>query len=134
MSLRTLARICVALFAISSAFPVTAAVLNRDRPPLWLGIADLAIAAILFCAAAALATRARSAVTDRHRLDSLRAAQWVIAVIPVLLVAFFAFGSRVNWTVLLIGIGWRSWLLLYTLPFLAAGLAGGSNESRRPSK
>jgi hypothetical protein len=31
-------------------------------------------------------------------------------------------GSRVNWTVLVIGLAWRAWLLLYTLPFLAVAL------------
>lgn len=128
MSLRTLARVCVGLFAFSTAFPVTAGVLNRGRPSLWLGLADVAVAAMLFFAAAVLATRVRSSVTDRHRLDALRATQWVIGVIPLLLVAFFLAGPRVDWTVLVIGVAWRSWLLIYSLPFLAAGL----DDGRRP--
>jgi hypothetical protein len=31
-------------------------------------------------------------------------------------------GSRLDWTVLVVGLAWRAWLLRYTLPFLAAAL------------
>ena len=122
MPLRTLARICVGLFALSAAFPVVAGALNRPYPILWLGIADVVVAAALFLAAAILASRARDAVTDRHRLAAFRPTQWVAALIPILLVAFFFAGPRLDWTVLVIGLAWRAWLLLYTLPFLAVGL------------
>ena len=33
-----------------------------------------------------------------------------------LLVVFFLFGDRILWTVGLVGLAWRVWLLLYTLP------------------
>lgn len=122
MSLRALARICVALFALSTMFPVVAGVLNALRPPRWLGIADVAVALVLFIAAATVATRARRAVVDSHRLVAFRISQSMIGVIPLLLVAYFIAGPRVNWTVLVVGLAWRGWLLLYTLPFLAAAL------------
>ena len=67
-----------------------------------------------------LAMRARNAVSDRHRLAAFRLGQLVLGVIPVLLVAYFVIGIRLNWTVLIIGLAWRAWLLLYTLPFLLA--------------
>jgi len=124
MPLRALGRTCVALFVLSTAFPVAAGVLALSRPPRWMGIADVAVAALLFVAAAAVWTRGRSAVTDRHRLVALRASQGVIAVIPPLLAIYFVAGPRIDWTVLVIGLAWRGWLLLYTLPFLAAVLVG----------
>jgi hypothetical protein len=128
MSLRALARACVALFALSTAFPVAAGVLNVNRPPRWLGIADVAVAAVLFGAAATVATRVRSAVADHHRLTAFRASQGVIAIIPALLAAYFVLGPRINWEVLVVGLAWRGWLLFYSLPSLAAALPAG----RRP--
>jgi hypothetical protein len=121
-SLRSLGRACVVLFALSTAFPVVAGVLYTGRPPRWLGIADVAVAALLFIAAAALASRGRGAVTDAHRLAALRAAHRVAAIIPALLAAYFVSGPRVDWAVLVVGLAWRGWLLLYTLPVLAASL------------
>ena len=39
---------------------------------------------------------------------------------PVLIAAYFVVGSRLNWTVLVIGLAWRIWLLLYSMPYLVA--------------
>jgi hypothetical protein len=33
-----------------------------------------------------------------------------------LLALFFVFGDRITWNVLLPGLAWRAWLLMYTLP------------------
>ncbi len=129
MSLRTLGRVCLALFALSTAFPTVAGVLNAQRPALWLGIADMSVAALLVGVAALLATRGRQAVADRHRLAAFRTSQAIAGLIPALLAAYFVVGSRVNWTVIVVGLAWRAWLLLYTLPVLAAALA----SERRPS-
>ena len=43
----------------------------------------------------------------------------VAYVIPCLLVLFFAVGARVNWQVLVIGLGWRAFLLVMVAPSLA---------------
>src|SRR5262245_39356000 len=111
MSLRRLAQTCIALFAISTAFPAVAGVLNMDRPPRWLGIADVLFAAVLFSAAATVAARSRSAVSDDERLSAFRISQAVVSLIPALLAAYFIAGPRVDWTVLVIGVAWRAWLL-----------------------
>ena len=132
MSLRRLAQTCIALFAVSTAFPVVAGVLNTARPPRWLGIADVVCAALLFGAAAMVATRSRSAVTDHQRLSAFRISQAVVSLIPALLAAYFILGSRVDWTVLVIGVAWRAWLLLYTLPFLLTALRR-SDDRRAPN-
>jgi hypothetical protein len=124
MSLRALARTSVGLFALSTAFPVVAGVLNMPQPPRWLGTADVVVAAVLFVVAATVATRTRRVVTDSHRLVAFRNSQSIIGAIPLLLAAYFIAGPRVNWTVLVVGLAWRGWLLLYTLPFLAAALVG----------
>ncbi|GJG89406.1 hypothetical protein tb265_45870 [Gemmatimonadetes bacterium T265] len=123
MRLRTLARTCVALFAVSAAFPVGAGAANQQRPLGWLGVVDVAFAAALVGAAAVLVARTRGAVADRHRLAAFRATQGVAGLIPALLAAYFVARPRVNWPVLVIGLAWRAWLLVATLPSLAAALA-----------
>lgn len=132
MSLRALGRICVALFALSTAFPIVAGVLNLSRPSRWMGIADVVVATLLFCSTAAAWVRGRNVVSDRHRLVAFRATQMVIAVIPALLAAYFLLGPRIDWSVLVIGLAWRAWLLLYTFPFLAASLAAADPPGAAP--
>src|SRR5437868_14968284 len=102
MSLRLHARLCVALFVLSTAFPLVAGVLNSSNPPRWLGRADVAVAAILFGVVVVLASRAQSLVVDRHRLAALRTTQIIVGVIPALLLAYFLAGPRIDWTVLVI--------------------------------
>lgn len=115
-----LARACVALFVVSSAFPITAALLDDERRPPWLESSDVAVAAILFASAIMVAARARTLVADRHRIAAFHTSQLVFAAVPLLLAVFFIVGERVDWAVLVIGLAWRGWLLLYTLPFLIA--------------
>ena len=69
-----------------------------------------------------MAARARTHITDQHRIAAYNTSQVVFASIPLLLAVFFIVGGRVDWTVLVIGLAWRGWLLLYTLPFLIAAL------------
>jgi hypothetical protein len=123
-----MARICIALFAISTLFPVAAGIYVTDDAPRWLGIADVLVAAILFLSAALLTSRNRNTVTDRDRVAALRASQIVAGILPVLLVLFFLLGDRINWKVLVIGLAWRGWLLLYTLPYLTAALRREGGE------
>jgi hypothetical protein len=120
-----LGRACVGLFALSTAFPITASLLGDNRTPPWLGTMDVAFAAILFVSAVMVAVRARTLVTDRHRVAAFHTSQVVFATVPLLLAVFFLAGERVDWDVLVIGLAWRGWLLLYTLPFLIAALEGG---------
>lgn len=130
MTLRTLAKTCVTLFAVSSAFPVIAGGTNQQRPLGWLGVADVVLAAALVGAAAVLVTKAGRAVADPHRVAAYRATQGVLGLIPVLLATYFVAGARVNWAVLVIGLAWRGWLLVSTLPFLAAALASAGPPRR----
>lgn len=39
-------------------------------------------------------------------------------MIPIRLIGFFIAGDRIDWQVLIVGLAWRGWLLLYTLPSL----------------
>ncbi len=122
ISLYALARISVALFAVSVSFPILGGLFVASSPPRWLGMADVVIAAALFGSTAVVVARQRHRVVHHDRLAALRISGIVVGVVPVLLAAYFVVGSRVNWTVLVIGLAWRGWLLLYSLPYLVAAL------------
>jgi len=125
MSLRRLSRACVLLFAVSTAFPVTAGIIPADTMPRWLGYADVGVAGLLVGVALAVTAKSRDRVTDKDRLSAFHLSQMLVSLIPMLLVVFFLAGDRINWQVLIIGVAWRGWLLLYTLPCLIA-----ANEDR----
>ena len=46
----------------------------------------------------------------------------IFGIIPALLIVFFIAGDRIEWRVLVIGLAWRGWLLLYTLPYLISAV------------
>ena len=83
---------------------------------------DVALAVMLFGVTAVVVSRMRRSVGDRHRLNALRITQIALGAVPVLLAAYFVVGNRINWTVLVIGLAWRLWLFLYSLPSLVAAL------------
>ena len=122
MSLYALARVSRALFAVSVVFPVVGGLFVTTPPPRWLGIVDVAIAAALVGTTAVVVTRVRRSVTEHDRLGAFRISQIVVGVVPVLIALFFLVGSRVNWTVLVLGLAWRTWLFLYSAPYLLAAL------------
>ena len=122
MSLRALGRSSVALFGVSAVFPIVGSLFVAQSPPRWIGIADVILAAGLFGLIAVVVARGRRSVADHHRLAAFRASQAVLGATPVLLAVYFIVGSRMNWTVLVIGLAWRIWLLIYSLPFLVAAL------------
>ena len=94
--------------------------MERTVPVRLVVIANGSLALVV--TAMAVASRTRLGVSDAHRLAALRVTRAVVNVIPVLLIVFFLAGPRVDWTVLVVGLAWRGWLLLYTLPFLMAAL------------
>ena len=116
--MRGLRPITAGLFVVSSLFPIVAACLPPD-PPRWLGVADVTVAALLAAAALTLAGRTGHATSDADLATGFRLVRFVAYGIPCLLVLFFLAGSRVNWQVLVIGLGWRAFLLVMVAPSLA---------------
>ena len=122
MSLYALARASLALLAVSVIFPIVGGLFVASPPPRWLGIADVVIAAAFFGSTAVVVARAGKSVADYDRLVALRISQRVLGLVPVLIAAYFVIGSRINWPVLVIGLAWRAWLLLHSVPYLVAAL------------
>jgi hypothetical protein len=118
-----LARITACLFVISSLFPVVAGFLPAD-PPRWLGVADVALAALLAISALMLVSKAGRGGTDLA--SGYRLVRLVSYLIPCLLALFFAAGARVKWEVLVIGLCWRAFLLVMVAPYLARRSTGSA--------
>lgn len=119
---RRFALALLVVFFVSLLFPIVASTLVGPEPSRRMGIADVAVAAVFAIGATMLVARPRVPVSDA---DRLRAHQWterILAVVPVLLAVFLVAGAHVNWTVLVIGLAWRLWLLLSCLPYLVAAM------------
>ena len=122
-SLRSLAIATAVVFCVSTVFPAVAS-LSRDADslPRVVGVMDGILAFILVGMAMVLWARTQGRVTKDAESAAYRGYRVLMHVIIVLLVVFFLFGDRVAWNVGLVGIAWRSWLLLYTLPAWYAAL------------
>jgi hypothetical protein len=116
---------CTALFALSTAFPLLASVLPGERPPRWLGLADVAVAVLLVAVALTLHARYASRVTQADRAAAFEALRRVAFAVPALLALFLLYGDRVKWSVLVVGLLWRGWLFLQVLPALVAASTTG---------
>jgi len=122
-SVRSIAIATPVVFCISTIFPVVAS-LVRDAGslPRIVGVMDGVIAFILVGMAMILSWRSQGRVTKDAEAAAYRGYRVLMHLILVLLVLFFLVGDRIGWTIGLVGIGWRSWLLLYTLPAWYAAL------------
>lgn len=119
-----LPRIVLALCVVgtfSSAIPVLAS-MSKQVAPSALRVADLGASLVLFWICVALRAREGRSVTQADKAQAWRLGQMVCGVIPVLLVLFLSLPAVARWDVLVVGLAWRAWLLLYTLPFVAATL------------
>jgi hypothetical protein len=107
------------VFLMSVCFPVTASIDPRAIPG-WVAFADVALAGLLLSVAVIVRTQTQTRVSDADRLAAYRISHIVMSAIPVLLLLFFIADRRIEWDVLVIGLAWRGWLLLYSLPYLVA--------------
>lgn len=117
-----LARTCLWLLGCSTLFPIVASVMDASALPAWVGVTDVVLAAtvVAFALRLAVVTAAPSTLTEWR--DSMRVARSAVAPIPLLLALFFLAGARVRWPVLVIGLAWRAWLLVFLAPQLAVAL------------
>ena len=84
--------------------------------PAWIGIADVGLAFILVVVAFLMEVVIKGEVADEIVHDSYRIYRGMAMLPLLLLVLFFLVGDAIRWNVLLPGLAWRYWLLLYVLP------------------
>jgi hypothetical protein len=127
LSDRSLAIATAVMFCVSTAFPVVAAVYpNAQGLPRAVGVLDGIIAFALVILAMVLHVRTQGKVARDDHEAAYRVYRVLTHGILVLLVLFFLFGDRIAWNIGLVGLAWRSWLLLYTLPVWYAALGSTS--------
>lgn len=114
---RSLAIATAAMFCVSTVFPVVAA-LSPDTAalPRTIGVLDGIVAFALVIMAMILHARTQGRVTREDHEAAYRIYRLVMHGILGLLVVFFLAGDRIAWNIGLVGLAWRTWLLLYTLP------------------
>ena len=118
--IQVVGRAFLVLLAVSTAFPILGFFLFRYGIT-ELGIVDVGIASITIVAAFTLEGRARSVVSEADRATSWRLVRIGATGALVLLGIFFIVPER-NWDVLVIGLVWRAWLLIWVLPSVVASL------------
>ena len=123
---RNLARIYLGLFALSSAFPVVASLLAPRAVTRWVGMLDVAIAFLVLVTGIRVMSAAAAPTPDEGR-RAVVLYQAIASVPLVLLVVFLLAGDHVLWDVLLPGLAWRGWLLMYSLPAALALLRQSSS-------
>lgn len=123
LSDRSLAVATAIMFCVSAVFPLAAAAYPAaEGLPRVIGVLDGIIAFALVLMAMLLHARTQGKVTKNDHEAAYRAYRLLTHAILVLLVLFFLFGNRIAWSIGLVGLAWRSWLLLYTLPAWYAAL------------
>ena len=117
LSDRSLAIATAVMFCVSTLFPLTAAVYpNAEGLPRVVGVLDGIIAFAVVIMAMVLHARTQGKVTKDDHAAAYRAYRVLMHAILGLLVVFFLLGDRIAWSILLVGLAWRAWLLVYTMP------------------
>jgi len=113
-------------FVISAVFPIVAG-LSRDTAsfPKWWGALDVGIAFVLAFLATVTMALAQAHVDKEAEDASYRAYRILIHGIIAMLGVFFLIGDRIVWAQCLTGFAWRTWLVLYALPYWIRALRLG---------
>ena len=110
---------------MSLAFPLVASTGPPGQPPVWVGVLDVGVAAALLAAAISADLVARRRISPAVRETSYRFYRLPATIPLILFLAFLLLGDRLAWDVLLPGLGWRTWLLVYAFPAWLTLWTGG---------
>lgn len=117
---RFLALAFLVSFSLSLLFPIIASIVNKKGDILvTAGIFDVSVAAICVSLFVLLYKRHAKALSMPVIIKSQKAAAYICTA-PLVLISIYFAGPAINWPVLLIGLGWRFWLLISALPYVFA--------------
>ena len=128
---RTLVRLGAGLFTLSTAFPVLASLVPAGRLPGWVGYLDVVLAGLLVLIMILILAAAGNNIPSRVKQFCYEVYRGAASLPLLLLVVFFVLGDRIQWTVLLPGLAWRAWLVLYSLPAALTVWEAGKSSGRR---
>jgi len=131
---RRTASLAAVVFGVSTLFPVAASIWPAGALPTWVGILDVVLAFAVVGLAIRVVALGGKHVGERAIRASNRIYRGLASLPLGLLVLFFLVDDRIDWNVLLPGLAWRAWLILYTLPEAVAAYQGEqtSSEGSRP--
>jgi hypothetical protein len=113
---RRLVEFAAVLFCVSTLFPIIASVVPAGGLPAWIGITDVVLAFVVMILGLAILSIAGNKIQNLDMQASYQVYRALGTMPLILLVLFFVAGDRLLWNVLLPGLAWRIWLLVYTLP------------------
>ena len=114
------------LFTVSALFPIIACAINTGNKIFRIaGFFDIAIALLCFVLFVALHNINVKHVDDNVISRSKKIVEY-LAIIPLILIALYLSGLKINWAILLIGLGWRFWLLIMAIPYIIAAFQRNS--------
>jgi hypothetical protein len=111
-----LERLLPGLFVVSTVFPIVASLLPGDEAPRWLGILDVAVAAVLVVVGLVVVSKGPKSVDGPLASSVAQVLRAASTLFLALLVVFFVVGGAIKWHVLLPGLAWRAWLFVLVLP------------------
>ena len=106
------------LFVVSVALPIIASLYPAELLPQWVGIFDVGLALMLVVMGVLIDAATRAKVDNAVVQVGYRIYRNAAVLPLVLLVVFFLAGEAIKWNVLLPGLAWRTWLILYAVPAL----------------
>jgi hypothetical protein len=109
------------LFVLSWIFPVGAGLVrNPTSLPHWWGKVDVALAFVVAVAALGIQGLAHGNVDKQAEQTAYRIYRSLMHAILVVAVMVMLAGDRITWVNCATGFLWRTWLLLYILPWWLA--------------
>lgn len=106
----------LAMLVPTTAFPVVASLLPADQVPGWLGLLDVAVAAVFALLGFWIESTFGRRATEKDRARAWQLIRTGSAGILVLLALFLLDPGLANWSVLIVGLAWRAWLVIWVLP------------------
>jgi hypothetical protein len=115
-SVRWLIVLGAALWIVSLAFPVVASLVATANLPRWVGVLDVTLAGAVMLVMGIVTLRSQGRIDAHAQQRSYRVYRGALHLPLLLLIIFFLVGERIKWDILLIGLAWRTWVLLTILP------------------
>jgi hypothetical protein len=119
------------VFLISSAFPVVAGLSkNTESFPKWWGTLDVGLALVLAMLVFAIIGIAQGNLDKQAEDATYRTYRILIHGILAMSVVVMLFGDRIIWLNCVTGFMWRTWLLVYCLPWWFTALRPRVSKSQ----
>jgi hypothetical protein len=117
---KTIAIVFIIFLAVSYSFPIIASIVNKQGSVLpIIGSLDVFVAIVCFVLFILISQIVKQQKNISLNIKTQTITQYISSM-PLLLIILYFMGIKLNWQILLIGLGWRYWLLIIAIPYLVA--------------